>query len=196
MLGKNTQQATSEWKQCFDETSQSIYYWNTKSNECSWDRPATSEQIESNGDHTRSDGSSGRKRPQTTDDRQSPKKTKQASLIAEYASSDSEETVDEIDELLNEVMEKPTPPFESDHRAAIARLASLGDRTAEVLSLRVQLEVREGKSDPLDIRWFQTRLEDALAGQLSKGYVMNKLEEALRQIEALEQSSITSTPLP
>ncbi len=29
----------SEWKECFDETSQSVYYWNTVTNECSWDPP-------------------------------------------------------------------------------------------------------------------------------------------------------------
>ena len=33
------QDEESEWKQCFDETSQAAYYWNTKTNECSWDPP-------------------------------------------------------------------------------------------------------------------------------------------------------------
>jgi hypothetical protein len=43
VLGKksnnNNNNEQSEWKQCFDEILQSIYYWNTKTNECSWDPP-------------------------------------------------------------------------------------------------------------------------------------------------------------
>jgi hypothetical protein len=41
VLGKKTNNNSepSEWKQCFDETTQAIYYWNTKTNDCSWDPP-------------------------------------------------------------------------------------------------------------------------------------------------------------
>lgn len=104
--------------------------------------------------------SAGKKRLQTSNEHQSPKKVKKPSLISEYASSESETSdVDEIDELLNEVLEKPgttsssAPPvdlyplFEVDYRAAIARLTSLGDQTAEIFTLRVQLEVRPTDSE-------------------------------------------------
>ena len=84
---------------------------------------------------------------------------KKTSLIAEYTSSDSEtsedeeENVDDIDELLNEVLDKEEkidkkqqpidlyPLFEADCRAAIARLTDLGHITTEILTLRIQLEV-------------------------------------------------------
>ncbi len=98
-----------------------------------------------------------------TADPQSTKKLKQPSLIAGYDSSESEssgeeeeETVDEIDELLEEVLDKEEKPekqvqevdlyplFESDCRAAIARLTDLDDQTAEIVTLRIQLEV-EGR---------------------------------------------------
>jgi hypothetical protein len=94
------------------------------------------------------------KRQQTSTDNKSPKKLKKPSIIAEYASSDSdsneEENVDDIDELLNEVLEekeKPAPVdryplFEADSRAAIARLVDLGDKTTDTLTLRIQLEVQ------------------------------------------------------
>ena len=114
----------------------------------------------------------GKKRLQTSNDHLSPKKVKKPSLISEYASSESEtsdeeKTVDEIDELLNEVLDKPgatsssAPPvdlyplFEADYRAAIARLTSLGDQTAEIFTLRVQLKVSlriRVKSASIDIR--------------------------------------------
>jgi len=84
---------------------------------------------------------------------------KKPSLIAEYASSESEsseeeeeENIDDIDELLNEVLDKEEkvdkkvdlyPLFEADCRAAIARLIDLGDKTTEVFTLRIQLEVQK-----------------------------------------------------
>jgi hypothetical protein len=101
----------------------------------------------------------GKKRQQTTTDNKSAKKMKKPSLIAEYTSSESEsseeENVDDIDELLNEVLDKKEkidqkplpidlcPLFEADCRAAIARLADLGDKTTDILSLRIQLEVQQ-----------------------------------------------------
>ena len=78
---------------------------------------------------------------------------KKPSLIAEYLSSDSESSeedeeanVDDIDELLNEVLDKNEktdlyPLFEADYRAVIARLTDLGDRTTDICTLRIQLEV-------------------------------------------------------
>lgn len=42
VLGKksdNNNHEQSDWKQCFDDTTQAIYYWNAKTNECSWDPP-------------------------------------------------------------------------------------------------------------------------------------------------------------
>ncbi len=94
-----------------------------------------------------------RKRQQTT----TPKKLKKPCLIAEYASSDSEtneddeeeENVDDIDELLNEVLDKKEkvqqvdlyPLFEANCRAAIGRLTDLGDTTPQIFTLRIQLEV-------------------------------------------------------
>jgi hypothetical protein len=86
----------------------------------------------------------------------SPKKLKKPSLIAEYASSDSSSDDDDedIDELLNEVLEKEDkteikpqlvdlyPLFEVNSHAAIARLVDLADRTADMQTLRIQLEVR------------------------------------------------------
>ena len=95
-----------------------------------------------------------KKRQQTSTDKKSPKKVKKPSIIAEYTSSDSEsneeENVDDIDKLLNEVLEKkekpvPTdryPSFEADSRAAIARLIELGDKTPDILTLRIELEVK------------------------------------------------------
>lgn len=154
--------------ECFDETSRSVYYWNTKTNECSWDPPSISTK---NHNCT---GKSwielkkktcvaeffflGKKRTQVIENHQSPKKSKKPNLIAEYASSESEtseqeENADDIDELLEEVLEKeekkssPTvdlyPLFEADCRTAIARLVALGDRTTEILRLRIQLEVKK-----------------------------------------------------
>lgn len=121
-----------------------------------------------------SKSSSGNKRSQTNNDHSSPKKQKKPNLIAEYASSssssseeeeeeegedlDEEENVDHIDELLNEVFEKkenlkkkmppadPFPTFEVDCRNAIARLVQIGDRIAETLNLRIQLEVYDNMS--------------------------------------------------
>ena len=79
------------------------------------------------------------------------KKKKKPSLIAEYTSSESENseeenTVDDIDELLNEVMDNKEkidlyPLFEADCRAAIARLTDLGDKSIDICTLRIQLEV-------------------------------------------------------
>jgi hypothetical protein len=85
---------------------------------------------------------------------------KKPSLIAEYASSESEssdeedeeENIDDIDELLNEVLDKEEkvdkkvdlyPLLEADCRAAIARLIDLGDKTTEIFTLRIQLEVQK-----------------------------------------------------
>ncbi|CAF0787900.1 unnamed protein product [Adineta steineri] len=194
----------SEWKQCFDETTQSVYYWNIKTNECSWDPPPTGLQnhvTEISHNSTDIDGINQKKRQQITTDIQSMKKLKKPSFISEYPSSDSESTedddeenIDEIDELLNEVLEKEEkvdnkvqqidlyPLFETDYRAAIARLTDLSDRTAEIFTLRIQLE---------------TRLEDCLAGYLSKLYAVNKLDEALLQIEEFEKShpTIASPPI-
>ncbi len=101
-----------------------------------------------------------RKRQQTTIDIRSPKKIKKPCLIAEYASSDTEsneeddddeeeENVDDIDELLNEVLDKKEkvqqvdlyPLFEANCRAAIDRLTDLGDTTPQIFTLRIQLEV-------------------------------------------------------
>ncbi len=98
-----------------------------------------------------------RKRQQTTINNRSPKKLKKPCLIAEYASSDSEsneddeeeENVDDIDELLNEVLDKKEkvqqvdlyPLFEANCRAAIDRLTDLGDTTPQIFTLRIQLEV-------------------------------------------------------
>ena len=83
-----------------------------------------------------------------------PKKLKKPKLIAEYTSSESESGEDDIDELLEEVLDQndkmqknkvppvdPYPLFEADCRAAIARLVDLGDKSAEISILRVQLEV-------------------------------------------------------
>lgn len=56
MLGKksNSQSESdqSEWKECFDESSQSVYYWNTKTNECTWDPPQLS-KISTNKDKSK-----------------------------------------------------------------------------------------------------------------------------------------------
>lgn len=90
-------------------------------------------------------------------DNKSAKKMKKPSLIAEYTSSGSEsseeeeENVDDIDELLNEVLDKKEkivpidryPLFEADCRAAIARLTDLSDKTTDILTLRIQLEVQQ-----------------------------------------------------
>jgi hypothetical protein len=91
-----------------------------------------------------------------TTDNKPTKKIKRPTLIAEYTSSESEsseeedeENVDDIDELLNEVLDKEEkvqqtdlhPLFEGDCRAAIARLIDLDDKTTELFSLRIQLEV-------------------------------------------------------
>ncbi|CAF1281304.1 unnamed protein product [Rotaria sordida] len=193
----------SEWKECFDETSQSIYYWNTITNECSWDPPSISSQtdlIEKSINSTNSEGINKKKRQQSITDNKSPKKLKKPSIIAEYASSESEtseddeENVDDIDELLNEVLDKEEkkdkkcqqtdlyPLFEADCRAAIARLIDLGDKKPEIFTLRIQLE---------------TRLEDCLSGHLSKSYAVSKLEQALIQIEEFEKLLLTaSTSLP
>jgi hypothetical protein len=101
-----------------------------------------------------------KKRQQTTTDNKSPKKFKKPSLIAEYTSSENEtsgdeENVDDIDELLNEVLDKEEkidkkvqqvdlyPLFEADCRAAIARLIDLHDKTPEIFTLRIQLEVQK-----------------------------------------------------
>ncbi len=185
VLGKtsnNNHEQQSEWKQCFDETTQAIYYWNTKTNECSWDPPPppplpsitsenylTEKSITTNVDEINSQFDLfwllliiyyflEKKRPQSTIDNKLPKKIKKPSLIAEYASSESEsseeaeeENVDDIDELLNEVLDKEEkidkkidlyPLFEADCRAAIARLTDLGDKTTEIFTLRIQLEVQ------------------------------------------------------
>ena len=99
----------------------------------------------------------GKKRLTASRDRPSAKKFKKPSLIAEYVSSESETTdddeEDDIDELLNEVLEKEEaveskaphldsyPSFETDCRSVISRLADLESSTAECLTLRIQLEV-------------------------------------------------------
>lgn len=99
--------------------------------------------------------------PTTTTDDKTTKKKKKPTLIAEYTSSESddddeeeENTVDDIDELLNEVLDEKEkvnsklpsvdlyPLFEADCRAAIARLTDLGDKSIEISTLRIQLEVR------------------------------------------------------
>ncbi|UJR15939.1 hypothetical protein I4U23_002859 [Adineta vaga] len=193
------QHVESEWKQCFDETSQAIYYWNAKTNECSWDPPTS---VSSNHMTENANDETKKRRQELTTDIKSPKKPKKPNLIAEYPSSDSEssednddeENVDEIDELLEEVLDQnekvpknKIPPvdlyplFEAEYRAALARLLDLGDKSADILILRVQLE---------------TRLEDTLAGHLSKSYAVSKLEEALVQIEELEKLYLTVNPLP
>ncbi len=43
VLGKksNTNSEQSEWQQCFDDKTQAVYYWNSKTNECSWEPPAS-----------------------------------------------------------------------------------------------------------------------------------------------------------
>ena len=110
-----------------------------------------------------------KKRSHVNHQHQSPKKVKKQSLIAEYTSSESETTdkedaVDDIDELLEEVLEKedkienkpvlmadPYPSFEVDCRAAINRLIELGDRTKDVLVLRVQVEVRFHRYSSFDM---------------------------------------------
>ena len=87
-------------------------------------------------------------------DHQSPKKFKKPNLIAEYTSSESESAEDDdIDELLNEVLEKEEkveskathfdsyPSFETDCRSVIDRLADLEGHTAECFTLRIQLQV-------------------------------------------------------
>ena len=102
---------------------------------------------------------SGRKRLPARREHPSPKKFKKPSLIAEYASSESETTddgddeEDDIDELLNEVLEKEEkveskaphldsyPSFETDCQSVIDRLADLESGTAECFTLRIQLEV-------------------------------------------------------
>ncbi|CAF1068642.1 unnamed protein product [Adineta ricciae] len=179
----------SEWKQCFDETSQTAYYWNTKTNECSWDPPP----VESSTS-TSIDEETKKRDREFAADTKLPKKLKKPKLIAEYTSSESESDEDDIDELLEEVLDQndkmqknkippvdPYPLFEADCRAAIARLVDLGDRSAEISILRVQLE---------------TRLEDTLAGHLTKSYAVSKLDEALVQIEELEKLYVTTNPLP
>ncbi|CAF0791468.1 unnamed protein product [Rotaria sp. Silwood1] len=191
----------SEWKECFDETSQSIYYWNTITNECSWDPPSIASQNDRTGKSMNSTDADEvnieKKRQQSITDNKSPKKIKKPSLIAEYASSESEtsddeeENVDDIDELLNEVLDKEKkdkkcqqsdlyPLFEADCRAAIARLMDLGDKNMEIFTLRIQLE---------------TRLEDCLSGHLSKSYAVSKLEQALIRIEEFEKLFLTSSTL-
>lgn len=168
MLGKKptAHQDESEWKECFDETSQAIYYWNTKTNECSWDPPPTEPHGEEDSTAQRDYRIvmeecpllGKRRRPSSSEPHSSKKRT----LIAEYTSSESDSSEDDdvdnnevIDELLEEVLEKDeqserhrAPPvdlyplFEADCRAAIVRLHALGERSAEVSALRVQLEVR------------------------------------------------------
>ncbi|CAF2370580.1 unnamed protein product [Rotaria sp. Silwood2] len=210
VLGKKTttnnnhNHEKSEWKECFDETTQSIYYWNTITNECSWDPPSIASEnhlTEKSINSTSDDGVNiEKKRQQSISDNKSQKKPKKPSIIAEYASSESEtsgddeENVDDIDELLNEVLDKEEkkdkkcqqtdsyPLFEVDCRAAIARLIDLDDKNTEIFTLRIQLE---------------TRLEDSLSGHLSKSYAVSKLEQALIQIEEFEKLLLTSsTSLP
>lgn len=197
VLGKksNIESEQSEWQQCFDETTQAIYYWNTKTNECSWDPPPISDTQQSTSELN------SKKRSQTTVESKSPKKLKSKSLIAEYTSSESENEVEEeeedeegnvneIDELLEEVLEKKDEPlpstdlyplFEADCRAALARLSDLADRSKDILALQIQLE---------------TRLEDCLAGYLAKSYAVRKLEEALVQIDEFERIHLTTTMKP
>jgi len=196
VLGKksNNDSEQSEWKQCFDETTQAIYYWNTKTNDCSWEPPTITSNhhlTEKPTNSTNTDGiNKKKKRQQTTVDNKLSKKMKKPCLIAEYASTESESgEEDDIDELLNEVLDKDKivkqadiyPLFEADCRAAIARLIDLGDKTTEIFTLRIQL---------------QTRLEDCLAGYLSKSYAVSKLEQALIQIDEFEKLRLTSPPLP
>lgn len=90
-----------------------------------------------------------------TDDKTAKKKKNKPALIAEYTSSENESSeeeeeeenpVDDIDELLDEVMDKKEkidlyPLFEADCRAAIARLVDLGDKSIDICTLRIQLEV-------------------------------------------------------
>ncbi|CAF1283667.1 unnamed protein product [Rotaria magnacalcarata] len=203
----NHSEEQSEWKECFDETSKSIYYWNTVTNECSWEPPLNTPQdyLTEKPENTTNiiDGISKKKRQQqSTMENKSPKKLKKPSLIAEYDSSESEaseeeeeeeENDDDIDELLNQVLDKEEnkdkkqkqidlyPLFETDSRAAIARLNDMGDTRTEISTLRLQIE---------------TRLEDCLSGHLSKSYAVSKLEQALIQIEEFEKLLQTSTPLP
>ena len=96
--------------------------------------------------------------PKTTIEDKKTKKKKKPTIIAEYTSSESEnsdeeDTVDDIDELLNEVLDEKEktdpkvpsidsyPLFEADCRAAIARLTDLGDKSIDICKLRIQLEV-------------------------------------------------------
>lgn len=138
-------------------------------------------------------------------------------MIAQYTSSesestDNEQTADDIDELLEEVLEEKAtkqkktnpvdnfPLFEADCRAAIARLCHLDEKNKEALILRIQLEVFTANEKSAKhsfciefIPFFvQTRLEDVLTGHLPKSYAAKKLEDSIEKIDELEKVHFTS----
>lgn len=181
VLGKTstTKSDQTDWQECFDETTQAVYYWNTKTNECSWDPPLISDNQSITSElnskfhsierefHVFKYDFLDKKRSQTTTESKSTKKLKKPSLIAEYTSSESE-NVDEIDDLLDEVLDKDEkqteqitsidlyPFFEADCRAALARLSDLPEQSKDILTLQIQLEVSNKSFQSVNIYFFHS----------------------------------------